>query len=1453
MLKFNCSSHEVKHADEEINIALQNLSSISEANNYPSSGNTEIKPCAKHDVIKITNKDISILDQTVLDAKEAQLLAQLKVSYSTLEYAAISSLFGVPLKLEEKYINLQIVSKDLKINKIDDIEGLKDLAEVKIYEEARAAITEDLFGDKHTIKAENLFEPIQKLFNNQALKLTKNLDETPRLVLLQGKAGIGKTTFVRYVAHQWSKGQLYAHYIWVFTLTLSKLRLLPNIKEASLSEWIRVSQFNDCDQNEFNEIWKQKIEPAIEQNQVLLILDGYDKKPEIHPFQSILKNLLACGDRYSNLSLLVTTSSSCTLDINKKRRNVEIIGFTDENIYQYIQSYFLQTPNEALLSSFISSLKKHPLIWANVHIPLNLNLLCRIMEDSIQKDQAKDFIQEFSSLSSMTCLYQLMEKNLYKLSYINHNTESLDISKLQIMKQNSFTQLYANEQLVLSAIAFHSFKAGLTIIPWQMVENVLDKEILRNNKQQKAESCSAFFKKICESGLIKSTMDMKNFSENQQCYKFLHFAFQEYYTAIYISEKLASKDLTTRTYIQKTIMKEKYNPHWQNVWWFTAGLLRENATVYRDYLQQLEGHTKGQVLTQDMLEHYQLALLVRCVDEGLQLNNQKIIESIIKNLQFAFLKLYQTIKYFTNSNIKDMENLRLIKSPFFSACRISTNLCMNERQDLYTLFPNPSESEDKKFLLSWIEISRILTPKALSTLGVFLGDVTVCCNSAKVVGYLGVSTKLKIVNTSAFITLLTNRSEWVRGNTVKVIGELGAAVTPELLSAVVKLLIDNDKWVRRFAAESLRKINSIVKIPEALNELVDALMDENAVVPAYVAESIGNLGSAATPRLLNTLLSLLVHDDWYTRKLAVEAAGNLGATATLELLDSLTNFLEEDGKMQDTLVKVIGKLGAAVTQKLLDVFAVLLTSKDGYIYRSAGKVLGKLVATAKPELLESIQLLAYENNYAVCSVTKALCKLGSAVPPKLLDAIFVLLMDNDSHVRSSAVKTVGRLGGNITQKLLDLLLVLLTDKDSHVRISTVKAAARLSIIKPELLDPLLVLLTDKDKNVSFSAIKVVKNLDAKRPELSDALLVLLADKDSNVRNSSAELVIGLKTIKSELLDVLFVLLTDKDTTVRSSAAKAVGTLGTAATPKLLDMLMELLADRKGNVRSSAVDAIASLGITKLEQLDALIVMLTDNDRNVRISAAGAVASLGNAATPKLLDALVKLLLDKDWEVSISIAKILNKLRSSAFNVTSEFLNELLHVYSIPDNNNALHVFGMRIDSMLMYMLPFWSENANHSNLFAFVCYTLGAAYLSGHISFQIYFDKEVKPTSYYMQGFIGKLPYHFLITQSQGQSLQILLPLITEQLSKTGRLDILMLKRQLPKWKEIAQSLCLNNQEGSVRENRTLTIHLPIDLESTSEQKNSLPFTPYRQGSHPPLQINTNQNDLKTNKICHII
>ncbi len=1487
----------------------------------------------------------SALDESALNAKETQAVTQLKASYSTPEYTTIPGIFGPPLKLEGQYINLQILCTDLKTKKIEEDKESQDLTKTKgdeKYKDVRMASVEDLFGDKRVIKAESLFKPIRELFGNQVLE-AKDTDEVPRLLLVQGRAGIGKTTFVRYVAHQWSKGQLYRNYAWVFTLTLRKLRLLAHIQELSLPEWIRLSQFSDWEQKEFDELWKHRIDSAIRQNKALLILDGYDETPENHPCQSILKSLLMAGRKYSSISLLITTRPCGAQEITEKRRNLEIIGFTDDNINQYIQTYFSKAPDKALVNTLTETLRKQPVIWANAHIPLNLNLLCGIMEETIQKTQVEGLTQGLAQLSSMTRLYQVMEKKLYEWSHSRHDTGSLKVGRQLIRAQTDFIKHYQKERLFLAQLAFQSFETERIIISLQVIGEVLqayvDKEVTqgsqRSIQQEKERLAEEFFDEVCRLGLIKPVLDKSGFRQTQQDYEFLHLTFQEYYVAIYLAEGLGSEKSAIRNQVEKTILREKYNPRWQIVWWFIAGLLRENVSVYEVYLQQLQGNQcAGQMLTQDILEHYQLGLLTRCLDEGIELHNRNVIESIVKKIQNNFLNLYQIAKHLKNNNTTfNVKDLELVQSFFFSACRISLNFCIREQQDLYALVSEVSESEDKYFLLEWISCIRIVTPRVLSMLVCLLGDMNkdVCCAAIKAVGVLGATAAIPQI-LDALVLLLTDEKRGVRSDTVKMVSKLGAAAaTPKILDALVRLFANRNEG--KYAAQAVNKLGAAA-IPQVQKALM-ALFAEDEEYTSYLVGEVTNhtiglvtaLGSAvATPEILATLRGVICNWDVSARCNALWAVGELGSIAvTSEILNYLESMLGEidhderhtaglNHDVRNCAGRVLKKLGAtAITSEILDRLAGLLMHHDCDVRADTAWTvcqLGSVAAT--PKILKALmELLGDEIHDVRDNAGRALKELGAtAITSEILDTLAGLLMHDDCCVRADTANTVGHLLTHYrdgvsdtaawpsavvaTPKILDVLTRLLADKERGVCQSAAYAVGRLGAIAatPKILDALTRLLKEETRrgvdtnfassalgNLSISATAMPRVLDslvelltgnysvsvrcnatdavtalgsaAATPKILDALEGLLVHESSYVRSLAATTVSALGTAAGtpQILKALTGLLKEKSN-VFHDAARTVGALGAAAaTSEILDLLTELLADTSTSsyARSSAAKALSKLGAaaTTPKILSTFVRLLKDKDWEVRRCALDAAVGLG-AATPKLLDALALLLVDKDKDVRSFAVEAAGKLSAA----TPEFLRWLLDIVSVEDSNSILHIFEMHIGSLFRHMPSICAENANHPHLLAFVSYTLAAAYLNSHISCQIDFDKEGEPAGYYLRGFIVKSGYCFLMTEVQAQGLRHLFSLVIEQLSETGRLDIAELEKHLLEW-TIAQS-SLSNRQCSAEECGNVRMHLPENLEDTSEQKGSAMLTQYQQSSRSISELRANENHGRVKDRCRL-
>ncbi|CAF0946933.1 unnamed protein product [Adineta steineri] len=66
---------------------------------------------------------------------------------------------------------------------------------------------------------------------------------------------------------------------------------------------------------------------------------------------------------------------------------LEITGFTDDNISKYVKQFFDGIGNEAQNSSAVDEklltfLKRNPRIWGIAHIPINLELICSVWSNT---------------------------------------------------------------------------------------------------------------------------------------------------------------------------------------------------------------------------------------------------------------------------------------------------------------------------------------------------------------------------------------------------------------------------------------------------------------------------------------------------------------------------------------------------------------------------------------------------------------------------------------------------------------------------------------------------------------------------------------------------------------------------------------------------------------------------------------------------------------------------------------------------------------------------------------------------------------------------------------------------------------------------------------------------------------------------------------------------------------
>ena len=193
---------------------------------------------------------------------------------------------------------------------------------------------------------------------------TNDKESNPKSILLTGKAGIGKTLFSQKLIRDWSEDKLFKmntkaevpDFKFAYLLTFRQLNLLgddPVILREILNRSSVLDDHSIVDESLFEYM-------ANHPEEVLIIIDGFDeysqqdyiashldkKYPncaqEKMPVAALCVKLIK-GDILSG-SVVITTSRPDESDQLKTRvrfdRFVEIAGFSEEQVKEYIEKYF---------------------------------------------------------------------------------------------------------------------------------------------------------------------------------------------------------------------------------------------------------------------------------------------------------------------------------------------------------------------------------------------------------------------------------------------------------------------------------------------------------------------------------------------------------------------------------------------------------------------------------------------------------------------------------------------------------------------------------------------------------------------------------------------------------------------------------------------------------------------------------------------------------------------------------------------------------------------------------------------------------------------------------------------------------------------------------------------------------------------------------------------------------
>ena len=341
----------------------------------------------------------------------------------------------------------------------------------------RALLTDDI------VQMEEVFKPLPECGK-------------PRVVLIEGQPGMGKTTYCQKLAYDWSVAEIPPEdsFPKVEMLLLLKCR---DMKSANIEEAI-------SDQLLPHDAGKKEIENFFQfvrcnQPSILLVLDGLDELPD-DLFQGFLP--LIRGRVFPMTYLLFTSRQEAGMKVRRYCDTLfEIVGYTDEDANSYIRKYFANHEDPSLANKVIERLKRDRQLRELTTNPLNTALLCLLFED------AKGVLP-----SNRTKLY---------------------------------------DELVSCALKRYFAKKGIPLDTRDPIRTCSDQlnqlgkvalEALKDNRMHFSEDevkCQSIdFLRLCFLSREASASKLRP----MPCYAFTHKTFQEYFAAYHLAHQLLTGD-----------------------------------------------------------------------------------------------------------------------------------------------------------------------------------------------------------------------------------------------------------------------------------------------------------------------------------------------------------------------------------------------------------------------------------------------------------------------------------------------------------------------------------------------------------------------------------------------------------------------------------------------------------------------------------------------------------------------------------------------------------------------------------------------------------------------------------------------------------------------------------------------------------------------------------------------
>ncbi len=1117
---------------------------------------------------------------------------------------SIQRISGDKASLDDCYINLAIVESQAQRE--------KDKKELE-----KQAATFERLPSSERLEATNpnkLIE-LEKLF--EAQKLRDGSEGVPKRILIQGRAGIGKTTLCKKLVYEYHRQNglwqdRFESVLWV------PLRQLKTHSPKCLEDLLCTQYFAGHERSQAQAL--SKIFYA-NQNKTLFILDGLDEVVgelnEGRPLKDFLQILL-------NQPYVVITSRPAGVDANLLDRldlELETVGFSPDNVQAYIEK-FAPESNQAAIEQFI---RRTPLIQGLVNIPIQLDALCYSWDRLPQNKEV-----------TMAMLYGAMVDKLWRKDGVRLEKEEegkvLGGDVIEDLSESDLEELMAAEIHYLGYLAFKGLETEK--IEFSREELSQRRKELNERSQTGRKLLLNFTRNLKKTSYLH-TADVDRL-EPERHYHFLHLTFQEFFAAKFLVEHIQAYAKVERAFVlshrmqkglgvmpsrnelEAFIATHKYNPRYEIVWWMVAGLLKGVALEnFFNVLNQSPRDLIG-------IRHQQV--MMGCLNEA----RTQLKATTIAQLEN---ELMQWLDFEMKNGKRNYSRL--------GSQRIFPEHLLLKRLDQV-------EGEKKTRVVATLGARPALSADAVQALISSLknDDKTVRDAAASALGH---QSTLSVDAVQALISSFKDENWNVRSAAARALGSQ-STLSADAVQALISSLTDDDETVRSAAARALGSQSMLSA--DAIQALISSLTDDNEYVREAAESALGSQ-SMLSADAIQTLLSSLKDENWNVRDVAARALSRqstLSADAVQALISSLK---DENWNVRDAAARALSRqstLSADAVQALIS----SLKDENWNVRDAAARALDSqstLSADAVQALISSLT----DENWSVRYAAESALGSQSTRSADAVQALISSLTDDDKYVRSAAARALGRQSALLADAV-QALISSLTDDDETVRDAAARALGRQSTLSADAVQALISSLTDDNEYVREAAESALGSQSTLLADAVQALISSLKDDDEDVRYVAARALGSQSTLSADAVQALISSLTDDDEDVRDAAARALGSQSTLSADAV-QALISSLTDDDEDVRYAAARALGSQSTLSADAVQALISSLTDGDEDVRSAAARA---LGHQSTLSVdaVQALISSLTDDDEDVRSEVARALGSQSTLSVDAVQALISSL---------------------------------------------------------------------------------------------------------------------------------------------------------------------------------------------------